>query len=268
MSNSLLEFIQNHTRLVALTGAGCSLKSGIPTYRNQEGIWQRSEPIMHRDFLEKHESRQRYWARSLAGWPTVAGAKPNIAHHHLAALEQLDRIALLVTQNVDGLHQRAGHKNVIELHGSLGRVICLNCGRHCTRQSVQDRLQSLNPHIPSDVQLAPDGDADLLMDFTTIRVPTCMNCDGILKPDVVFFGDTVDKLTVLSIYEAISAADALLIVGTSLNVFSGYRFCNRAAQLSKPIACINPGKTRGDDLFTLKISGECSAVLDDLMQHI
>jgi NAD-dependent SIR2 family protein deacetylase len=268
MSNSLLEFVQNHARLVVLTGAGCSLKSGIPTYRNQEGIWQRSAPIAHHDFLGKHESRQRYWARSLAGWPTIAGAIPNIAHHHLAALERLDRIALLVTQNVDGLHQQAGHKNVIELHGSLSRVICLSCGSRCTRQSVQDRLQSLNPHIPSDIQLAPDGDADLVMDFTTISVPACMNCDGILKPDVVFFGGTVDKLIVQSVYEAISAADALLIVGTSLNVFSGYRFCKRAAELSKPIACINPGNTRGDGLFTLKIARDCGAVLDGLIQQI
>ena len=136
MSNALLEFFQNHARLVVLTGAGCSLESGIPTYRNQEGIWQRSVPITHRDFLDKYDSRQRYWARSLVGWPSIAEDKPNIAHHHLATLEQLDRVHLLVTQNIDGLHQQAGHKNVIELHGSLGRVICLNCGRHCTRQSI------------------------------------------------------------------------------------------------------------------------------------
>ena len=223
---------------------------------------------MHRDFLDKHESRQRYWARSLAGWPTVAGAKPNIAHQHLAALEQLKRIELLVTQNVDGLHQQAGHKNVTELHGSLGRVVCLNCGMHCTRQSIQHRLQNLNPQIPAEFQLAPDGDADLLMDFLSIRVPACMNCEGILKPDVVFFGGTVDRSTVQAVYKAISAADALLVVGTSLNVFSGFRFCKRAAQLSKPIACINPGKTRGDDLFTVKIARDCGLVLDELMQQI
>ena len=204
----------------------------------------------------------------VAGWPTIANAKSNSTHHHLVTLEQLGRLDLLVTQNIDGLHQQAGHKNVIELRGSLAHVICLNCGRHYTRESIQDRLQDLNPHMPSDIQLAPDGDADLLMDFTIFKNPVCVDCEGILKPDVVFFGGTVAKSIVQSVYDAISVADALLILGTSLNVFSGYRFCKRAAQILKPIAFINPGKTRGDDLFTLKVPGDCVTVLDELMQQI
>ncbi len=183
-------------------------------------------------------------------------------------MEHSGKIGLLVTQNVDGLHQRAGHKRVIDLHGRLDRVVCLGCGAFSSRHALQQRLLLANPAIPASTQFAPDGDADVQVDVSSVEVPTCLDCKGILKPDVVFFGDTVDPSIVQSVYKSVSEADGLLIVGSSLKVYSGFRFCKRAAELKKPIVCINPGDTRGDDLYKLKIKSDCVGVLTELIEAL
>lgn len=268
MMSDLIEFLARHHRLVVLTGAGCSVPSGIPTYRDHQGQWQRSDPITHQEFISHAASRQRYWARSMAGWPVVAAANPNQAHRALAELESRGHIELLVTQNVDGLHQRAGHKQVIDLHGRLDRVICLGCRTTISRQSMQERLIQYNGNLPPLAAAAPDGDADLHVDVTDFTVPTCLRCRGMLKPDVVFFGGTVARGIVSRIYDTLSNADALLVVGSSLMVYSGYRFCKRARASNKPIACINPGLTRADGMFEIKVERDCEATLTALLSKL
>ncbi len=263
----LEHFIRTHPRLLVLTGAGCSVASGIPAYRDTEGIWQRSTPVQHADFIQHASSRRRYWARSLAGWPAVAEATPNPAHQHLAVLESLGFVEQLVTQNVDGLHQKAGHERVIDLHGRLDQVVCLNCGDLSQRQELQETLLTLNPHGSVNAAPAPDGDADVLTPENFI-VPTCRKCDGMLKPNVVFFGGSVDKSLVDRIYALIEQVDAVLTIGTSLMVFSGFRFCRRAHHLGKPVASINPGKTRADDITALKITLSCESALGGLTRSL
>ena len=263
--DKLKEFIRNADQLTVLTGAGCSLPSGIPTYRDTQGTWQRNAPIYHKDFLTKYESRQRYWARSMAGWPAIAKAKPNESHHFLRLLERQGKIRRLVTQNIDALHQRAGHRNVIDLHGRLDQVVCLACGVKSSRRDLQKRLEALNPKIPKVINIAPDGDADIYTDVSQFNVPACLDCGGILKPNVIFFGDTVNKDIVQLIYKDLAETDGFLIVGTSLKVYSGFRFCKRAAQIKKPIVCINPGDTRGDGLYTLKVKLDCIKVARELI---
>jgi NAD-dependent SIR2 family protein deacetylase len=236
---------------VVLTGAGISAGSGIPTYRDASGTWHRSQPIQHQDFLGSSRARQRYWLRSFAGWPAVAAAQPTAAHHALAELQEAGLIDLLVTQNVDRLHQKAGHERVIDLHGRLDEVICLDCDALMSRAGMQQRLETLNPHLETTGELAPDGDADV--EEQIISVPACDHCGGTLMPNVVFFGGSVGKQIVTHIYNAISNSDALLVIGSSLQVFSGYRFCRFAADQQIPIASINPGKTRADELMSLRI---------------
>lgn len=261
----LLAFISEHPNLVVLTGAGISAASGIPTYRDHAGTWTRNTPIQHRDFLQHEATRRRYWTRSFSGWPAVHNAKPNTAHLALAQGEANGRISMLVTQNIDRLHQRAGHQHVIDLHGRLDEVICLNCLAKSSRALMQERLAELNPHLQHAAQLLPDGDADV-EDACVNRVviPECLQCGGVLKPDVVFFGDSVDREKVAQVNAAIDAADALLVIGSSLMVFSGYRFCRYAAENSIPLACINAGVTRADHLFQVKINADCSSVLQQV----
>lgn len=263
--NNLKNFISNADQLTVLTGAGCSLPSGIPTYRDTQGTWQRNAPIYHKDFLSKHESRQRYWARSMAGWPNIAKAKPNDLHRFLTILERQGKIKALVTQNIDALHQRAGHKKVIDLHGRLDQVVCLACGVKSSRYDLQHRLEILNPKMPKVIKLAPDGDADIYTDVSKFNVPKCLECGGILKPNVIFFGDTVNKDIVQKIYQDLAKTDGLLIIGSSLKIYSGFRFCKHAAQIKKPIVCINPGETRGDELYTLKVKLDCIKVVRELL---
>lgn len=263
---SLHGFISAHPQLVVLTGAGISVASGIPAYRNHAGAWMRNAPIQHRDFLLQESSRQRYWARSFAGWPAVGAAEPNKAHLALARMEAQGSIDLLVTQNVDRLHQRAGHHQVIDLHGRLDQVICLDCGAVTSRSDMQARLSLFNPHLQQAERLLPDGDADVHDELVNaVIIPECLRCGGILKPDVVFFGDSVSREKVAQINQAIDNASGLLVIGSSLMVFSGYRFCRHAALRSVPMACINPGATRADDLFDLKIEADCALVLPQLV---
>ncbi|GGO78222.1 NAD-dependent protein deacetylase [Marinobacterium nitratireducens] len=267
LASRLQAFIDRHPRLLVLTGAGISTDSGIPDYRDRQGNWKRQPPVDHRDFVASLSSRQRFWARSLVGWPLMAAARPNGAHLALAALERQGHVEQLVTQNVDGLHERAGSRRVIDLHGRSDSVICLGCGARLERDPLQQRLARHNPaYCNHSADAAPDGDADLELDFSAFQVLDCEHCGGILKPDVVFFGDNVPRPRVEAALSALHRADALLVVGSSLMVYSGFRFCRIAATLNKPIAAINLGRTRADDLLSLKLEAPAAAVLDRLSQ--
>ena len=259
----LAQFIDQHPRLFVITGAGCSTDSGIPDYRDVTGGWKRPQPVTYQAFVGDLATRQRYWARSLVGWPRFGSAQPNATHYALARLEQQGKLALLLTQNVDRLHQAAGSSNVIDLHGRLDRVRCLGCERLLLRHDFQVSLLEANPswsHL--EAVEAPDGDADLdEQDFSSFIVPPCPHCGGMLKPDVVFFGENVPRDRVVAATAALDAADAVLVVGSSLMVFSGYRFVNAAARADKPIAAVNIGHTRADALLSLKIEASCAEAL-------
>ena len=257
---ALLRLLAAHRRWMVLTGAGISTASGIPSYRDGEGRWMRKAPVTHQEFLGSHAVRQRYWARSLHGWPMIAAARPNAAHAALAALERHGRVAAVVTQNVDGLHQRAGSTCVIDLHGRVDEVTCVACAARQPREWLQERLVADNPGMASDAAMAPDGDADVEADFGGFRVPACA-CGGVLKPDVVFFGANVPRARVDAAMATLDAADLLLVVGTSLMAYSGYRFCERARATGRPIVAINAGRTRADDLLALKVEADCLSVL-------
>ena len=267
------DFLRRHPRLFVLSGAGVSTDSGIPGYRDDDGQWQRSPPVTAQQFLGSPLARQRYWARSMLGWPIVARARPNAAHRALAQLEAAGRVATLVTQNVDGLHQRAGSARVIELHGSIGHVVCLDCGAGHSRAAIQRQLEADNAPFRAahdrGAAAAPDGDADVaLPDVAAVNVPACAACGGTLKPDVVFFGENVPRARVAAAMDALDAADAMLVVGSSLMVWSGYRFCERAAAAGKPIAAINRGRTRADHLFALKVERSCAEALSDALARL
>jgi len=220
--------------------------------------------------VANQRSRQRYWARSLVGFRRMRSARPNDAHRALVALESESRITQLVTQNVDGLHQTAGHRGVIDLHGRINVVRCLACERRISRELVQAELVARNPYFASlDALEAPDGDAALDgIDFTPFEVPACETCGGLLKPDVVFFGERVPAERVQQAFAALEAADAMLVVGSSLMVYSGYRFAQAAALAGKPIAAVNLGTTRADDLLALKVSEPCANALSFLLGHL
>lgn len=266
----LVRFVKQHRPLFVLTGAGCSTDSGIPDYRDQEGQWKHRTPVQYREFLHRHDVRQRYWGRSQIGWPQFAQARPNGAHYALAHLEQAGFIHQIVTQNVDGLHQRAGSRRVIDLHGRLDRVQCLNCGMGLARADLQQELAALNPERSARiVASAPDGDVQLdEADFSRFRVPTCHQCGGILKPAVTFFGESVPEARVEHAFERLGQSGALLVVGSSLMVYSGYRFCRAAKVQGKPMAAINLGRTRADSDWTLKVTRHCLPVLESLVQQI
>ena len=266
----LAEFIARHPRLFVLTGAGCSTGSGIPDYRDMDGGWKRRPPVTLQAFVGDAKMRSRYWARSLVGWRRFGRAQPNGTHAALAALEREGRVEVLLTQNVDGLHQSAGSRNVIDLHGRLDTVRCLACEARTPREAMQRALEALNPDwLALDALDAPDGDADLEgLDFASFRVPVCATCGGMLKPDVVFFGENVPRDRVERAGTHLADADAMLVVGSSLMVFSGYRFAREAARLGKPVAAVNLGRTRADDLLTLKIESECATALADALDSL
>jgi NAD-dependent SIR2 family protein deacetylase len=265
--NPLRDFIARHQRLLVLTGAGCSTASGIPDYRDAAGQWKRTQPVTLQDFLASEHTRKRYWARGLVGWRLMRRAQPNGAHRSLANLERSGRIEQLVTQNVDGLHQAAGSRSVIDLHGRVDAVVCLSCKRRSPRERVQAELVARNPAFAVlDAEGAPDGDADLEgVDFTAFDVPPCDACGGLLKPDVVFFGESVPAERVRLAMAAADRADALLVVGSSLMVLSGFRFAKAMAAAGKPIAAVNLGRTRADDLLALKVEDRCTAALAFLL---
>jgi NAD-dependent SIR2 family protein deacetylase len=277
--SALRDFIHAHPRLAVLTGAGVSTSSGIPDYRDEQGDWKRARPVEFRPFMNDARVRQRYWSRSTIGWPIISRATPNVAHRALARLEALGLVELLITQNVDGLHSTAGSRKVIDLHGKLDLVRCMQCAGTMPRTELQQRLLAGNPAWAElEGHVAPDGDVDVENpghgEFT---VPDCPHCGGILKPDVVFFGENVPPDRVTRAFEGVARADALLVVGSSLMVYSGYRFAEAAAQAGKPIAAVNLGRTRADHLLTLKIAEPCDqalgrfgdvpAMVSDVSQH-
>lgn len=269
-------------RLVVLTGAGCSTESGIPDYRGPTRRRRDKTPILYGEFLRSPAARARYWAGSAIGWPRIARARPNPAHRTLARLERAGIVAGVITQNVDRLHRAAGSRAVVELHGALERVVCLDCGVDDSRAAVQERLLALNPGwrggadgIAPDVEAgrAPDGDADLAPDGDAeisdavargFQVPDCRACGGLLKPDVVFFGENVPRERVGRAWQLYERGDALLVVGSSLTVYSGRRFVERAARDGVPIAIVNLGPTRGDPAARVRVEGHAGRVLPRL----
>jgi NAD-dependent SIR2 family protein deacetylase len=252
--------------VLALAGAGMSTESGIPDYRGPQGSLRKRRPVRYQEFVRDAEARRRYWARSALGWPFMRQALPNKAHRALADLESFGILTGVLTQNVDGLHQRAGSRNVIELHGSLARVLCLSCGRSESRESLQARMLLMNPGWRQRLaEIAPDGDAELSPEVSlSFRVPACRNCDGVLKPDVVFFGENVPRRRVDRAWGMLDEADSLLVVGSSLTVYSGFRFVERAASQNKPVAIVNLGPTRGDHLASVKVEASLSDTLPPL----
>ena len=262
----ITEFLARTERLLVITGAGCSTGSGIGDYRDEQGRWKRTQPVQHEAFMSSHAWRQRYWARSQLGYPEFMAAQPNSAHQVLADWERRGGVMGLITQNVDRLHQQAGHRRVIDLHGRLDQVICMSCGDVVPRAVLQAWLDARNTSVdPLHFELAPDGDADIKdADFSGIAVPECQRCGGIMKPHVVFFGDAVPKSRVEQAYAWVDHADAVLVVGSSLMVYSSFRFVRRAHEAGIPIAAINKGKTRADDKLTLKLEGDCGQLLECL----
>ncbi len=269
--DALAALLASRRRLFVLTGAGCSTESGIPDYRDADGEWKHRQPMQYREFVTRPEARQRYWARSLVGWRRIAAAEPNPAHRALARLEEAGRVRCLVTQNVDRLHHQAGSRRLIDLHGRLDRVECLDCRTAFRRDLFQRELKRLNPdwgQVPAPgARYAPDGDADLgAVDTGSFRVPDCPRCGGTLKPAVVFFGEQVPRRRVDRAFAALEEADAVLVAGSSLMVFSGYRFARAAAERGLPLALVNLGRTRADGEAALKVEGRCGEVLPRLTE--
>ena len=250
-------------RVFVLTGAGCSTGSGIPDYRDAHGEWKRAPPVNFREYVDDPVVHARYWARSFIGWPMVGAAQPNAAHHALAQWQCSGQLSQLLTQNVDSLHQRAGSRGVIDLHGCINEVVCLACTLRCSRLEVQQQLAVDNPAWAGlNAATAPDGDADLDgRDFSGFRSPRCEVCGGMLKPDVVFFGENVPRPRYEAARAALDASDALLVVGSSLMVYSGFRFARMAHETGKPIALLGLGRTRADALADIKLEGDCAGVL-------
>jgi NAD-dependent SIR2 family protein deacetylase len=265
--DSLQDFLQRHRRLFVLTGAGCSTNSGIPDYRDADGNWKRQQPVRYQAFMADEATRKRYWARSLIGWRHFGRALPNDAHRALARLEAMGRSEVVLTQNVDRLHQAAGSERVIDLHGRLDLVCCMGCGQKTIRGELQDELTRLNAGwLDLDAATAPDGDADLdSHDFSTFDIPACRHCAGVLKPDVVFFGESVPRDFVDAAAAHLKEADGMLIVGSSLMVYSGFRFVQMASRAGLPIAAVNLGRTRADDILALKVEEACERALSFLL---
>lgn len=250
---------------MVLTGAGMSTASGLPDYRGRDAVPR--SPMMYQEFVGSDLSRRRYWARSTVGWRSFAAARPNPAHHLLAELGQLTPLTGIVTQNVDGLHQAAGSRPVVDLHGALSRVICLECDHLFDRELLQSQFLALNPRfaehleqLAADASQAPDGDAevDRTHDFV---YPNCPICGGMLKPDVVFFGENAHREVVEEAHRILTHSDALLVLGSSLTVMSGLRFARRAAREGRDVIIVNDGVTRGDDVATLRLHGRLEPIL-------
>lgn len=257
-------------RIVALAGAGLSTDSGIPDYRGPETARRARNPMQARQFHSDPLARARYWARSMHGWPRMAAARPNVGHTSLAMLENAGHLLGIITQNVDGLHQAAGSRRVVELHGALSRVRCLSCSRIELRKNVQERLLAENPQWANHaVPIAPDGDADLDGQlFGEFRVPECLECGGVLKPDVVFFGENVLPKVKDDAFGLFDEAEVLLVVGSSLTVFSGFRFVRRAQERGIAVAIVNLGPTRGDDLSNVRLDARLGYVLPKLAEAL
>ena len=258
-------------RVAVLSGAGISTESGIPDYRGDEGSLRRHTPMTYDDFVATEQGRQRYWARSHVGWRTIARAAPNDGHRAVAELQRRGHLTGIITQNVDGLHQAGGARDVIELHGSLDRVICLGCRRTTGRQDLDRRLHGANPDFGGvATRINPDGDVELddhaVAGFSLVA---CVDCDGgVLKPDVVFFGENVPRPRVEQCYQLVDDSDALLVLGSSLTVMSGLRFVRHAARAGKPVLIINKGRTRGDKEATVRVDRPLGEALTELVSAV
>lgn len=267
---SLHQFISQHKQLLVITGAGVSTASGIPDYRDESGAWKHTRPIQYQEFVNSKSARQRYWTRSAIGWSRFSAAIPSEAHRALAKIESTGKISSLVTQNVDGLHQMAGSRNIINLHGALKQVVCLDCHNPVSRNHVQHFLLENNQQLKGMTSSpAPDGDVQLdQFDFSSISIPKCEYCAGILKPDVVFYGENVPANRVKNCFAALESSDAVLVVGSSLMVYSSFRFIRRAHEMDLPIVILNQGVTRADDLLVNKIEQECGTALSMVAQKL
>jgi NAD-dependent SIR2 family protein deacetylase len=265
----LRKWIADHRRVFALTGAGCSTASGIPDYRDDQGEWKRRPPVMIQAFRSDAAVYRRYWARACAGWPRFTSAAPGAAHRAFTEWQSAGTLHQLVTQNVDGLHQRAGSRGVIDLHGRLDVVVCLGCGMRIERSALQATMADENLQWLAEAVSAPDGDADIAdAVIESFAAPRCERCGGLLKPDVVFFGENVPVDRYAQTREALGGADALLVAGSSLMVYSGFRFVRLAHEAGLPIAILNRGRTGADDLAELKISGDVGSTLTDALAAI
>jgi NAD-dependent SIR2 family protein deacetylase len=251
-------------RIAVLTGAGLSTDSGIPDYRGPDS--PPSNPMTIRQFTSDPVFRQRYWARNHVGWRHMHDTLPNAGHRALAQLEHTGVVAGVITQNVDLLHTKAGSRNVVDLHGTYAQVVCLSCGYALPRAELADELEALNPGFVEraeevgGIAVAPDADA-MVEETSSFRYLDCPRCGGMLKPDIVYFGESVPKQRVAQAYSMVDDADALLVAGSSLTVFSGLRFVRHAAAAGKPVAIVNRGTTRGDPLATVKLDAGCSELL-------
>jgi NAD-dependent SIR2 family protein deacetylase len=264
MTVAALAELARGRRVVALTGAGCSTDSGIPDYRGPGSASR--QPMTFQEFVSGPAARQRYWARSHLGWTRMRGASPNAGHQAVAALDP----ELLITQNVDGLHEEAGSRRLVALHGRIADVVCLSCRRTSSRAALASRMVTANPgyaEVHASATTRPDGDVEL-DDTADFVVPSCPDCGGVLKPDVVFFGENVPPVRVQQCFDAVDSltpGDALLVVGSSLTVMSGLRFVRRAARAGVPVVIVNRGPSRGDPLATIKLDAGCSEFLTALV---
>lgn len=267
--DDLARLMRGRTTTV-LTGAGISTESGIPDYRGVDRQGPVRTPLTYQQFVGDALARRRYWARSSVGWSHMESRRPNAGHRAVARLQRAGLVNGVITQNVDGLHQAAGSSDVVELHGSLAQVVCLRCGRTESRDSMQFRIRSLNPALrTADVTILPDGDADLPDDLVQgFTVPTCLHCGGMLKADVVFFGENVPRPRVDSAFRLLRAADVLLVLGSSLAVRSGYRFVTAAVQAGQPVAIVNHGPSRGDAEAEVRLEGRLGEVLPELARRL
>lgn len=275
--DALCDLLHGRTA-VALVGAGCSTESGIPDYRGPDGRMRARTPMQYGEFVRSVESRTRYWARSAVGWRRIARAEPNGAHRALARLEEVGAVCGVITQNVDGLHHAAGSRRVVELHGTLSRVCCLDCGARYDRRAFQERLTALNRGWLDDaderaregrLRSAPDGDADVAQEHVAgFTVPPCNACGGVLKPDVVFFGESVPAERVRAAWRLFEDAEVLLVLGSSLTVYSGRRFVYRAESEGVPIGVVNRGPTRADELAAVKVDGRLGRILPEVATRL
>eukprot|EP00250_Pteridium_aquilinum_P009090 c18435_g1_i2 orf=73-1227(+) len=280
---SLYHFVQSSHKLVVVTGAGISTESGIPDYRSPNGAYSTGfKPITHQEFVRSERSQKRYWARSYAGWRSFMSAQPGATHTAIAKLKSRGYIENIITQNVDRLHHRAG-SNAFELHGSTHEVICLNCSDITSRHEFQDRVKELNPEwalaleslengkavLSSGMQQRPDGDIEIDESFWEgkFQIPTCQVCGGILKPNVVLFGDNLPKSRAESALSIISKADAVLVLGSSLMVLSAFRLAKAAHERGIPLGIVNVGSTRADELASLKIECRTGEILSKVLHH-
>ena len=266
----LVEMLSAKKRIWVLTGAGISVSSGIPAYRDDDRTWKHSQPIQHDDFVNYSETRKRYWARSLVGFHHFGKAMPNPCHYAIARIQQGGRVSSLVTQNVDRLHSQAGSRQVIDLHGRLDQVFCMNCRDVFSRFDYQRLLEGRNRGFDqAKKKILPDGDAEVEEVLTSeIIIPGCPKCGGVVMPDVVFFGGKTSEVKVRDCLKSLKRSDCVLVCGSSLSVYSGFRFVKKASEIGLPLLAINKGIMRGQELFELVVAEACEEILPRVAEEL